>query len=107
MGDVDVLLLPVGGYFTIDPKEASSVMGEVKPAITIPMHFKTAKCDFPIAPVEEFTKGKERVRNTCSPEIESRRGRCRRNRRSCPSHMPSRRERCSRNCIQKKKSKKR
>jgi L-ascorbate metabolism protein UlaG (beta-lactamase superfamily) len=74
IGRVDVLLLPVGGYYTIDPKEAVAVMEAVKPAITIPMHYKTPKCDFPIAPVEEFTKGRDRVKNVAASEIEVTKG---------------------------------
>ncbi|HEY3275402.1 MAG TPA: MBL fold metallo-hydrolase, partial [Syntrophorhabdaceae bacterium] len=74
LGAVDILFLPVGGYFTIDPKEATTVAADVKAAITVPMHFKTPKCDFPIAPVEEFTKGKERVRNAGTPEIDINKG---------------------------------
>ena len=45
-------------------------MEGIRPAITIPMHYKTEKCGFPIAPVEEFTRGRERVRTTGVPEIE-------------------------------------
>ncbi|MGB9722024.1 MAG: MBL fold metallo-hydrolase [bacterium] len=59
IGKVDILLIPVGGYFTIDSKEAQEIIGLLKPSVVIPMHFKTSKCDFPIAPVEEFTKSKE------------------------------------------------
>jgi L-ascorbate metabolism protein UlaG (beta-lactamase superfamily) len=58
IGMVDVLLIPVGGYFTIDPKEATHVAEQIKPKVVIPMHFKTEKCGFPIAPVEDFLKGK-------------------------------------------------
>jgi L-ascorbate metabolism protein UlaG (beta-lactamase superfamily) len=58
IGPVDVLLIPVGGYFTIDPKEATRVAEQIKPRVLIPMHFKTDKCSFPIAPVEDFLKGK-------------------------------------------------
>ncbi len=58
IGSVDVLLLPVGGYFTIDAKEATLVAEQIKPKVLIPMHFKTEKCGFPIAPVEDFLKGK-------------------------------------------------
>ena len=58
IGPVDILLIPVGGFFTIDPKEATRVAEQIKPKIVIPMHFKTAKCGFPIAPVEDFLKGK-------------------------------------------------
>jgi L-ascorbate metabolism protein UlaG (beta-lactamase superfamily) len=61
IGPVDILLIPVGGFFTIDPKEATRVAEQIKPKILIPMHFKTAKCGFSIAPVEDFLKGKANV----------------------------------------------
>jgi L-ascorbate metabolism protein UlaG (beta-lactamase superfamily) len=59
IGDVDVLLIPVGGYFTIDAKAADDIINTLKPKIVIPMHYKTEKCGFSIASVEEFTKGKD------------------------------------------------
>jgi L-ascorbate metabolism protein UlaG (beta-lactamase superfamily) len=58
IGSVDILLIPVGGFFTIDAKEATRVAEQIKPKALIPMHFKTEKCGFPIAPVEDFLKGK-------------------------------------------------
>ncbi|MGZ3494079.1 MAG: MBL fold metallo-hydrolase [Thermodesulfobacteriota bacterium] len=58
VGPVDILLIPVGGLFTIDSNEATRVAEQIKPKIVIPMHFKTEKCGFPIAPVEDFLKGK-------------------------------------------------
>ena len=70
LGPIDVLLLPVGGLFTIDPAEATKVMEGIHPAVTIPMHYKTEKCGFPVAPVEAFTEGKERVRKTDAHEME-------------------------------------
>lgn len=54
VGKVDVLLLPVGGFYTIGPKEALEVMKALSPSITIPMHFKTEALGFPIKPVEDF-----------------------------------------------------
>jgi L-ascorbate metabolism protein UlaG (beta-lactamase superfamily) len=66
IGPVDILLIPVGGYFTIDPNEATRVAEQIKPKILIPMHFKTEKCGFPIAPVEDFLKGKT---NTRRPKV--------------------------------------
>jgi L-ascorbate metabolism protein UlaG (beta-lactamase superfamily) len=69
VGPVDVLFVPVGGYFTIDPKEATRVVEQIKPKVTIPMHFKTEKCGFPIAPVEDFLKGKQEPRRTHSSEV--------------------------------------
>ena len=68
IGPVDILLAPVGGFFTIDAKEAAQVAESIKPKVLIPMHFKTEKCDFPIAPVEDFLKGKARVRQTGTSE---------------------------------------
>jgi len=62
IGPVDVLLIPVGGFYTIDPKEATQVAEEIKPKILIPMHFRTEKCAFPIVAVEDFLKGKPRVK---------------------------------------------
>lgn len=59
IGKVDILMIPVGGYFTIGPKNAETVINLLKPKVIIPMHFKTDKCGFPIAPVEDFTKGKD------------------------------------------------
>jgi L-ascorbate metabolism protein UlaG (beta-lactamase superfamily) len=61
MGKVDILLIPIGGSFTIDAALAVKVMNDIKPDITIPMHYKTAKCTFPIVPVEDFTKGQSNV----------------------------------------------
>jgi L-ascorbate metabolism protein UlaG (beta-lactamase superfamily) len=62
MGAVDLLLLPVGGFYTIDAKEATGVMNAVKPRLTIPMHYRTEKCAFPITAVDEFTEGKKGVK---------------------------------------------
>lgn len=62
VGPVDVLLLPVGGFYTIDAQTATRVMGDIGPAVTIPMHYRTGKCQFPIGGVEEFTRGKKNVR---------------------------------------------
>lgn len=65
---VDILLIPVGGFFTIDPKEATLVAEQIKPRILIPMHFKTGKCGFSIAPVEDFLKGKANVKRPKASE---------------------------------------
>jgi L-ascorbate metabolism protein UlaG (beta-lactamase superfamily) len=70
IGKVDILLIPVGGFYTIDAREAAKVMTDLKPAITIPMHFKTDKCNFPISDVEEFVGGKKGVKRTKTSEIE-------------------------------------
>lgn len=45
VGEVDVVLCPVGGSFTIDPATAVKVVQALEPRIVIPMHFKTAEHD--------------------------------------------------------------
>ncbi len=68
IGPVDILLIPVGGLFTIDSKEATKVGEQIKPKILIPMHFKTEKCGFPIAAVGDFLEGKTNVKKAKSSE---------------------------------------
>jgi L-ascorbate metabolism protein UlaG (beta-lactamase superfamily) len=70
MGKIDVILVPVGGFYTIDADEAGKVVKDLNPRITIPMHFKTPKCEFPIGGVELFTSGKKRVTVVNEHEIE-------------------------------------
>ncbi|MFB3885159.1 MAG: MBL fold metallo-hydrolase [Thermodesulfobacteriota bacterium] len=69
IGPVDILLIPVGGYFTIDAKEATRVAEQIKPKVLIPMHFKTEKCGFPITPVEDFLKGKSNTKRPKASEV--------------------------------------
>ncbi len=69
IGSVDILFIPVGGYFTIDAKEATRVAEQIKPKVLIPMHFKTEKCGFPITPVEDFLKGKSNPKRPKTNEM--------------------------------------
>jgi len=59
---VDILMIPVGGYFTIDAEAASAIVEKLKPKIVIPMHYKVKGLDFPISGVEPFLKGKANVK---------------------------------------------
>lgn len=43
IGEVDVLLCPVGGVFTIDPEVAVKTIRAIEPGIVIPMHYKSEK----------------------------------------------------------------
>ena len=68
IGSVDVLLIPVGGFYTIDADEATRVCDLLSPRLVIPMHFRTSGCAFPIAGVDDFLKGKERVHRAGASE---------------------------------------
>jgi len=80
IGPVDLLMIPVGGYYTIGPKEATRVAEQIKPKVLIPMHFKTPKCGFPIAPVDDFLKGKSNVKRLKASETAYHKG-------ALPKHM--------------------
>lgn len=45
LGKVDVLMVPVGGVYTIDASTATKVVGQLQPGIVIPMHFRTKQHD--------------------------------------------------------------
>jgi len=70
LGPVDILLVPVGGFFTIDAGAATKVCRDIGPKVVVPMHYKTAKCDYPIAGVDEFLKRRENVRRLDDSEAE-------------------------------------
>lgn len=61
IGQVDVLCIPVGGFFTIGPQEATAVAGQLRPHLIFPMHVKTEKCSLLIEPVDAFLQGKKDV----------------------------------------------
>jgi L-ascorbate metabolism protein UlaG (beta-lactamase superfamily) len=72
IGPVDVLFIPVGGFFTIDANEATRTVEAIKPKIVFPMHYKNAKAEYPIAGVDDFLNGKKNVRKLNSSTIEIR-----------------------------------
>jgi len=74
LSKVDILLIPVGGFFTIDAKVASQVCNQLAPKLVIPMHYKTNKCEFPIASVDEFLRGKKDVSRLDASEVEFKQG---------------------------------
>ncbi len=60
IGHVDILLVPVGGTFTIDPEAAVKTIRALEPGIAIPMHFKTDRHNQDVfadlKPLETFLK---------------------------------------------------
>jgi L-ascorbate metabolism protein UlaG (beta-lactamase superfamily) len=42
IGKVDVLMIPVGGNYTIDAETAAKVISSIEPGFVIPMHYKTS-----------------------------------------------------------------
>jgi len=56
IGDVDIFMVPVGGTYTVDYKEAIEVINQVEPKIVIPMHYKIKDLNLNIAGNEKFIK---------------------------------------------------
>ena len=61
VGPLDIVLIPVGGSYTIDAAAATQVVGQLNPRVVVPMHYKTPKlsANWPGAGVEPFLEGKK------------------------------------------------
>ena len=56
LGDIDILLIPVGGKKTLDAKEAAELVRILEPRIVIPMHYKVEGMDGDLDGLEKFKK---------------------------------------------------
>ena len=55
IGDVDVLLIPVGGFYTVDAKTAKTLCERINPKVIVPMHYRgESKGLQNVAPVDDF-----------------------------------------------------
>jgi L-ascorbate metabolism protein UlaG (beta-lactamase superfamily) len=71
IGEVDVLLTPMAGNFTLDAAGAHWVIDQVQPRVVIPMHYQTDRCpNFPVTDVEPFLAGKTNVKRLEIAELE-------------------------------------
>ena len=62
LGRVDLLLVPVGGHYTIGPETAAELTKAIGAGITVPMHYRGLGFGYDvIGPVEDFLAGQERV----------------------------------------------
>lgn len=71
LGRTDILLLPVGGRYTVDAEEAGEIVKQLRPKLVIPMHFQTPHLSFSLAPLENFTFRYERIVKLPCLEIEA------------------------------------
>ncbi len=60
IGEVDILMVPVGGFYTIDSEEAVQLVKKIEPSIIIPMHYNHPELNQKnfgqLASIGEFTK---------------------------------------------------
>jgi len=52
----DILLIPVGGNYTINAKKAVEVVSQIEPRIVIPMHYKLPGLKLNLDSVDKFIK---------------------------------------------------
>ncbi len=52
----DILMVPVGGKYTLDAKGAVEVVSQIEPRIVIPMHYKVGSSKLDIDSVDKFIK---------------------------------------------------
>ena len=71
IGLVDVLLIPVGGKFTIDGRQATRVVEQLRPRVmVVPMHYKTDAVTIKeLEPLEPFLEGKVNIRREKTPTV--------------------------------------
>lgn len=74
IGKVDILLVPVGGYYTIDGKAATQVCSQLKPKVIIPMHWNNKWSFSEIASVDKFLQGKKDTNRLGASEVEFKQG---------------------------------
>ena len=63
IGSIDVLMIPVGGTYTISFNESPKIIGQIEPKIVIPMHYQIPKLNLNLDDVDKFVKimGKEAI----------------------------------------------
>lgn len=55
-GDIDILLIPVGGVYTIDGEEAARAVNQIEPRFVIPMHYKIPGLSVKLEGADAFLK---------------------------------------------------
>jgi L-ascorbate metabolism protein UlaG (beta-lactamase superfamily) len=56
LGDVDVLMVPVGGHTALSANKASEVISQLEPKIVIPMHYSTGRESLDLDTLDKFMK---------------------------------------------------
>jgi L-ascorbate metabolism protein UlaG (beta-lactamase superfamily) len=70
VGPVDVLLIPAGGVYTVDPAEARQVVVQLAPRrLIVPIHFKTEPLTIDLEPVETFLQDLPEPRRPGTNEV--------------------------------------
>jgi len=62
IGEVDILMVPIGGVSSLPANEAYEVCNQIRPKVIIPMHYRSERCVFPAwGTLDDFLKDKKNV----------------------------------------------
>ena len=62
IGKPDVVMVPVGGFYTMEPDGIEALLEQIGPNVVIPMHYRTEEYGFPvIGTLEDFLKLRQDV----------------------------------------------
>ena len=70
IGDVDLVIVPVGGGFTIGAEEAARIVEELQPRWVVPMHYRTERVSF-LEPADAFLERMGRVERLDEPSFDT------------------------------------
>lgn len=71
LGTVDILFIPVGGYYTIDAQDAAMIVSVLSPRVTIPMHYRGEGFGYDVIDtVDAFVRLAGKVQQFDTNEIE-------------------------------------
>lgn len=56
LGDIDILIVPVGGESVLDSSTAAKIVNEIEPKIVIPSHYLTPGVKLKLSDIEKFKK---------------------------------------------------
>lgn len=56
IGDVDILMIPTGGTYTIDSMAAAKIISQIEPKIVIPMHYQIPRLKEKLEGIDKFLK---------------------------------------------------
>jgi len=65
IGEVNILMIPVGGIYTISAKEAAKIISQIEPKIVIPMHYHIPKLKIKLEGLDKFLK----IMGVKAPEV--------------------------------------
>ena len=66
IGDIDILMVPIGGTYTIDARGAAKIISQIEPRIFIPMHYRLPQLSIKIDGLEPFLS--EMGRKSAEPQ---------------------------------------